>query len=89
MPMPDSNPDSFHSDFISKNLDELVAFLGKCPEDSQISGNYFVVIDEQTKEEGTMLLCKREEKEALTYRQKIEDANLDVGNFDTVWSLSK
>jgi len=80
-PMPSSELDSFKSEFIGKTLEELSGFLKGSPEDLQIGRDYFVVVDEETKEKGTMLMCKIVASGKVEYfRERVEDASLCTGN---------
>ena len=80
VPMPKSKLTSFHSDFVGKTLQNLSDFLKGSPEDLQIGREYFVVIDQKTKDEGTMLLCKIEDGEVLCYRKTVEGADGAIGS---------
>ena len=80
--MPESKFTSFHSDFVGKTLQDLSGFLEGSPEDLQMDREYFVVLDGETKDKGTMILCKREDGEILSLRKPIEKANIYTGGMN-------
>lgn len=81
-PMPDSNLTSFYSEFVGNTLQDLSHFLQRSPEDLQLDREYFVVVDQETKDGGSMMLCKIKDGGVLHYRRTVEEANSYIGSMN-------